>query len=86
LLTADIEHLFLHLASQNRLPRLHKALTAPFHLHKAMLERMEAASRAALAGQRARIVLKMNALTDEVLARALAHASQCGVQVEVIVR
>ena len=85
-LTADIEHLFLHLASQNRLPRLHKALTAPFHLHKAMLERMEAASRAALAGQRARIVLKMNALTDEVLARALAHASQCGVQVEVIVR
>ena len=85
-LTADIEHLFLHLASQNRLPRLHKALTAPFHLHKAMLERMEAASRAALAGQRARIVLKMNALTDEVLARALAHASQCGVQVDVIVR
>jgi polyphosphate kinase len=85
-LTADVEHLFLHLASQNRLPRLHKALTAPFHLHKAMLERMEAAARAALAGQRARIVLKMNALTDEVLARALAHASQCGVQVDVIVR
>jgi len=85
-LTADVEHLFLHLASQNRLPRLHKALTAPFHLHKAMLERMEAACRAALAGKRARIVLKMNALTDEVLARALAHASQCGVQVDVIVR
>ncbi|MBA4254677.1 MAG: polyphosphate kinase 1 [Polaromonas sp.] len=85
-LTADVEHLFLHLASQNRLPRLNKALTAPFHLHKAMLERMEAAARAALAGQRARIVLKMNALTDEVLVRALAHASQCGVQVDVIVR
>ena len=85
-LTADVEHLFLHLASQNRLPRLNKALTAPFHLHKAMLERMEAASRAALAGQPARIVLKMNALTDEALARALAHASQCGVQVDAIVR
>jgi polyphosphate kinase len=85
-LTADVEHLFLHLASQNRLPRLNKALTAPFHLHKAMLERMDAASRAALAGKPARIVLKMNALTDEVLARALAHASQCGVQVEAIVR
>ncbi len=85
-LTADVEHLFLHLASQNRLPRMNKALTAPFHLHKAMLERMEGAARAALAGQRARIVLKMNALTDEVLVRALVHASQCGVQVDVIVR
>ena len=39
---------------------------------------MEAASRAALAGQRARIVLKMNALTDEVLARALAHTASAG--------
>jgi polyphosphate kinase len=85
-LTMDIEQVFLHLASQNRLPRLHKALIAPFHLHKAMLEKMEAASLAALQGQRARIVLKMNALTDEALARGLAHASQCGVSIDLIIR
>jgi polyphosphate kinase len=85
-LTQDVEQVFLHLASQNKLGKLHKAMIAPFHLHKAMLEWIAAASRAAVAGQRARIVLKMNALTDEPLARALAHASQCGVQIDLIIR
>ena len=86
LLTQDVEQVFLHLASQNRLPKLHKLLVAPFHLHKTMLEKMEQACHAALAGQPARIFLKMNALTDEALARGLAHASQCGVQIDIVVR
>lgn len=85
-LTADLEQVFLHLASQNRLPKLNKVLTAPFHLHKGMLDRIETAVAAAKQGKEARIILKMNALTDEPLARALAHASQQGVQVDVIVR
>jgi len=85
-LTADMEQIFLHLASQNRLPRLNKALIAPFHLHRAMLDKVEAASAAAKAGQDARIILKMNALTDEPMARALALASQQGVKVDLIVR
>jgi len=85
-LTADMEQIFLHLASQNRLPKLNKALIAPFHLHKSMLEKVEAAGAAAKAGKEARIVLKMNALTDEPLARALAHASQQGVRIDLIVR
>lgn len=85
-LTADLEQVFLHLASQNRLPKLNKALIAPFHLHKAMLEKVETAAAAARAGKEARIVLKMNALTDEPLARALAHASQQGVKIDLIVR
>ena len=85
-LTQDVEQVFLHLASQNRLPKLHKLLVAPFHLHKTMLERMEQACHAALAGKPARIFLKMNALTDEALARGLAHASQCGVHIDIVVR
>lgn len=85
-LTADLDQVFLHLASQNRLPKLNKVLLAPFQLHKAMLEKVEAAAAAAKAGQEARIVLKMNALTDELLARALAHASQQGVKIDLIVR
>jgi len=85
-LTADLDQVFLHLASQNRLPRLNKVLLAPFQLHKAMLEKVEAAAAAARAGQEARIILKMNALTDEPLARALAHASQQGVKIDLIVR
>ena len=85
-LTADLEHIFLHLASQNRLPRLQRVLIAPFHLHKAMLERVERAGAAAQAGREARIVLKMNALTDEPLARALAQAARLGAKVDLIVR
>jgi polyphosphate kinase len=85
-LTADLDQVFVHLASQSRLPKLHQVLVAPFTLHKGMLERIEAAVAAAKAGQSARIVLKVNALTDEPLARALAHASQQGVQVDAIVR
>ncbi|QHE86375.1 polyphosphate kinase 1 [Hydrogenophaga sp. BPS33] len=85
-LTADLEHIFLHLASQNRLPKLNKALIAPFHLHKAMLDKVEAAGAAAKAGLDARVILKMNALTDEPLARALAVASQEGVKIDLIVR
>lgn len=85
-LTADLEQVFLHLASQNRLPKLNRVLLAPFHLHKAMLEKVEAVAAAARAGKEARIILKMNALTDEALGRALAHASQAGAQIDLIVR
>ncbi|MFP8778262.1 polyphosphate kinase 1 [Hydrogenophaga sp. RWCD_12] len=85
-LTEDIEQVFLHLASQSRLPRLKKALIAPFNLHKTMLELVERAGRAAEAGKDARIILKMNALTDEPLARALARASQQGASIDLIVR
>ncbi|TSE27410.1 Polyphosphate kinase [Tepidimonas sediminis] len=85
-LTADVDAVFNHLASQNRLPRLRKLLMAPFLLQKGLLERIEACIEAARAGKPAQILLKMNALTDEPLARALVHASQAGVQVDAIVR
>ena len=85
-LTADLDQVFLHLASQNRLPKLGRAMIAPFHLHKAMAERIDAAIETVKQGREARIVLKMNALTDEPLARALALASQHGVKIDIIVR
>ncbi|MFP5466191.1 MAG: polyphosphate kinase 1 [Gammaproteobacteria bacterium] len=85
-LTADLDQVFLHLASQNRLPRLNKVLMAPFHLHKVMIERLEAAGAAAAKGKDVRVVLKMNALTDEALCKALAQASQAGVRVDAIIR
>lgn len=85
-LTADMDSVFTHLASQVRVPRLHKMLLAPFHLHRAMTERMDALARAASAGASCRIVLKMNALTDEPLIRALVRAGQAGVKIDLVVR
>jgi polyphosphate kinase len=85
-LTAEFEQLFWHLASQNRLPKLNHVLVAPFTLHQGMKERIDQTVMAAQAGKPAHIKLKMNSLTDEPLARALAFASQQGVQIDLIVR
>lgn len=85
-LTADIENVFLHLASQSRLPRLHRVWLAPFHLQRRFIERIEQTGDAAQRGEDARIVLKMNALTDEALMTALVRAGQRGVRIDLIVR
>ncbi len=85
-ITRDVDHVFMHLASQNRLPKLQRLLMAPFHLHKAMLAELERASQAAREGREARVVLKMNALTDEPLSQALIAASRAGVQIDIICR
>ena len=84
--TADMDGVFNHVASQNRPPRLRQLLLAPFHLQRRMIEKIDQVARAAQAGQPARIVAKMNALTDEAIIRALVHAGQCGARIDLIVR
>ncbi|HEY2257712.1 MAG TPA: polyphosphate kinase 1, partial [Variovorax sp.] len=86
LLTADMEAVFVHLASQSRLPKLNRMWFAPFDLHRNLLARIEALGVAAQAGEGARIVAKMNALTDEALITALVKAGQRGVKIDLIVR
>ena len=86
LLTADIDHVFVHLASHSRLPKLHHLLLAPFQLQRRLLDKIAALAQAAQAGKDTRIVVKTNALTDEDLMRALVRAGQCGVKIDLIVR
>ncbi|KQT07666.1 polyphosphate kinase 1 [Ramlibacter sp. Leaf400] len=85
-LTADVDAIFVHLASQTRLPRLNQALMAPFHLHRRMIEKIDVLGEAAARGLEARIVLKMNSLTDEPLMLALVRAARRGARVDLIVR
>lgn len=85
-ITRDMEHLFRHIASQVQLPRLQKLLVAPFNLHKQMLAKIKVAELAAKGGKPARIIVKMNALTDEALVMALVKAGRAGVEVDLIVR
>ena len=85
-LTQDMEHVFVHLASQNRLPRLKDMWMAPFDLHRKLLAKIESLGEAAQSGESTRIVAKMNALTDEALVRALIKAGQQGVKIDLIVR
>lgn len=84
--TADMDGVFNHLASQNRPPKLRKLILAPFHLHHRMIEKIEQVGLAANRGEDARIVAKMNALTDEALIRALILAGQRGARIDLIVR
>ncbi len=86
LLTADVEQVFVHLAGQSRLPRLNHLWLAPFHLQRKLIEQIDVAAEAAGRGQEARIVLKMNALTDDLLMQALVRAGRRGAKIDLIVR
>ena len=85
-ITADMDAVFDHLANQNRVPHLHHMLLAPFDLQQRMIQMAEAVGQAALRGENARIVAKMNALTDEALIQALLQAAQNGARIDLIVR
>ena len=85
-LTSDMEQVFVHLASQSRLPPLKKLWLAPFHLQRHLIGRMDALALSASQGTACRIVAKMNALTDLALIESLMHAGRQGVQIDLIVR
>jgi len=82
----DVHRLFLQLTGVGRVLRLGKLLQSPFTMQKTLLALIEREARSAAAGQRARIVAKMNALSDRKVIRALYRASQAGVQIDLIVR
>jgi polyphosphate kinase len=85
-MTADADALFLQLASQIRARQSNRLVTAPFALHKCMLACIDKVTAAAREGQSGRIVVKINALTDPGLIKALVRASQAGVVIDLIVR
>lgn len=85
-LTADVDAVFQQLASLGRMRPLKTLLQAPFTLHKEMLAHVSRVAAAAAAGQSARIVVKINALTDTQLIHALVGAGQAGAQIDLIVR
>ena len=85
-ITADMDQLFGHLASQSRLPKMKSLLVAPFNLHAQMQARIEAVGEAAARGATGRIVIKMNSLTDQPLMEALLTAGQKGAKIDLIVR
>ena len=85
-LTADADTVFLQLASQTRARAPRHLLTAPFVLHKRLLHHVRQVEDAARGGRPARIVAKINALTDPGLIAALVAASQAGARIDLIVR
>ena len=85
-LTADADAVFQHLASLGRTRGMRAMLQAPFTLHKQMLAELARVAAAAAAGQPARVVVKINALTDTALIGALVGTAGAGAEIDLIVR
>src|SRR5271154_2977523 len=82
----DIHEIFLQLTGLTRVPKLRKLLHAPFSLHQAIVAKIDREAEHARAGKPARIIAKLNALTEPTIIQALYRASRAGVSVELIVR
>jgi polyphosphate kinase len=82
----DIHEIFLQLTGLTRIPRLRKLLHAPFAMHQALLSKIEREAEHARAGRPARIIAKLNALTEPTVIQALYKASRAGVDIDLIVR
>ncbi len=83
---SDIHEMFLQLTGLTRVPRLRKLLHAPFSLHRAIVAKIEREAEHAHAGKPARIIAKLNALTEPAVIQALYAASRAGVEIDLIVR
>ena len=82
----DVQEVFRRLTGLGVAGRLHRLLQAPFDLHPALVQAIEREAAAALAGRKALIRVKVNALTEPKIIQALCMASQAGVGIELIVR
>ncbi len=85
-LTSDADSVFQQLASLTRVKPPRHLLTAPFRLHRQMLRHVGLVDAAAREGRPARIVVKVNALTDVPLIEALVAAAQAGADIDLVVR
>ena len=82
----DVHQMFHRLTGLGATLPLRLLLDAPFSLRKEMRRRIRQEAEHARAGRPARIIAKMNALTEVNTIRALYEASAAGVQIDLIVR
>lgn len=86
ILCEDVHALFVQLTGLGKVRATRKLLQAPFTLLETLTRLIEAEAANAKAGKPARIIAKMNSLSEPSLIRALYRASQAGVQVDLMVR
>lgn len=83
---ADLHQLFLVLRKEVKEPDFKHLLVPRFNLVPRLQELLEFERKEALAGRKARVILKMNALQDIAMIKELYRASEAGVQIELIIR
>ncbi|WUR15261.1 polyphosphate kinase 1 [[Empedobacter] haloabium] len=82
----DVNEVFMHLTSLAKPQKLNHIWLAPFALQDQIIKAIRNEAKIAKSGKPARIIVKVNALVDESVIRALYAASQDGVRIDLIVR
>ena len=82
----DFTELFNYITGYSPPPSYRKALVAPYRMKHVILERIKRETRHQEEGRDGLIQIKMNALEDVDITRALYEASRAGVKVDLIVR
>ena len=82
----DVTDVFNYLTGYSNRREYRELLVAPLSLRMGLTALIEGETAEAAAGRPARIVMKLNALTDAEMIRALYRASQAGVSVDLVVR
>jgi polyphosphate kinase len=82
----EVNEVFIHLTSLSKPRKLDHLWLAPFALQEKIIKAIRNEARLAREGRPGRIIVKVNALVDESVIRALYAASQDGVKIDLIVR
>lgn len=82
----DVHKIFQELTGMGRMAKPKKLFHAPFTLHDQLMHLIDQEILIAQSGLPARMIIKVNALTEPKLILALYRASQAGVQVDLLIR
>lgn len=85
-LGADVSDLFNYLTGYSKQRHYRKLLVAPVNLRSGIANLIRREMAHAQHGRAARLVFKMNALTDPQMVRLLYEASQAGVSIDLLIR
>lgn len=85
-ITQDVHEIFMQLTTQGPNPELKKLHQSPFGISALLLRCLQHETDNALAGKPARVIIKVNGLSSQVMIDALYQASQAGVKIDLIVR
>jgi polyphosphate kinase len=83
---SDVSTLFNHLTGYSHQKEFRRLLVAPEGLRSKLRDLILREVEHARAGRPARMIIKVNALTDDKMVRALYRASQAGVTIDLLVR
>lgn len=83
---ADATSLFNFLTGYSQQDDYHRLLVAPLNLREQFISLIRREAENKLEGKEARIIVKINSLTDDELIEELYEASEAGVEIDLIIR